>query len=365
MSNIQGILMRRKMSQANDDALLYSSITIAVSIIHFVYFVIFFAMHVYALSALDFVFFAVYVILSRIIPTSSKYNIFFIFIGLEIIINSSLVTLFIGWSYCFMYYLVGLIPIAFMVAFSIKSFEKQLNLPILITASVILACIIVRIITLNFNPLYSGFEPVFKYICSIINICLGCGCTFVFSTMFFEEVIYMQTNLEQEQQSLEDKAKYDPLTKLLNRRSFEERLNTVHKNAVINNTPYSLIMTDIDNFKHFNDTYGHDCGDYVLKTIAKIMSSQVRGNDYVCRWGGEEFLILVSDDMATARDVAERIRKNIDNYDFYYEGQSLHVSITLGVSSYYEGVKSKILIEIADKRLYKGKENGKNQVVCN
>lgn len=363
MINLHSALLRNKKNQSNDDALLYSKITAGVSLIHLTYFAIFISMRIYLLAGLDFFCFALYVALSRIIPKSSKYSVYFVFIGLEIILNSSFVTILIGWDYGLMYYLVGLIPIAFMVAYSIKSFERQLNLPIIITIAVIVSCIVVRIITLSTEPIYSGFNPVYKYICSIINILLGSVCTFIFSAMFFEEVIFMQSQMEEEQHNLEDKARYDSLTKLLNRNSFGEILDAAHKNAIINNTPYSLIMIDIDDFKKFNDTYGHDCGDYVLKTISKIMTNQVRSNDFVSRWGGEEFLVLVSDNLSTSREVAERIRKNVEEYEFYYDGQSLHVSITLGVAVYYEGVKTKVLIDIADKRLYKGKENGKNQVV--
>ena len=124
-------------------------------------------------------------------------------------------------------------------------------------------------------------------------------------------------------------------------------------------------MADIDHFKKFNDSYGHDCGDFVLQSLSKIITAQIRAKDSVCRWGGEEFLILVNDSQDIAIDVANRIRSAIEAYEFNYEGKALHVTITLGVSGYYSSAKVKTLIEIADKRLYKGKENGRNQVVYN
>ena len=111
------------------------------------------------------------------------------------------------------------------------------------------------------------------------------------------------------------------------------------------------------------DQNRHDCGDFVLQNISKIISAQIRAKDSACRWGGEEFLILINDAPEIAVEVANRIRAAIEEFDFYYEGKSINVTITLGLSGYYSSAKVKTLIEIADKRLYKGKENGRNQVV--
>lgn len=128
----------------------------------------------------------------------------------------------------------------------------------------------------------------------------------------------------------------------------------------------SVLMFDIDFFKKFNDTYGHACGDYVLKTVASLIKGSIRGGDMASRYGGEEFTVMLSN--AKKEDailVAERIRKKIENYEFCYEEQRMKVTISVGVSE-YDGnspdVTPKLLVDQADKALYLSKRNGRNRV---
>lgn len=350
-------------SQTNYDALKYSEITSLIAIIHTIFSLAFLAMQITPMVIYNVLVVIMYLILARNIANIKNFTkIYYVYLT-EIVFHCVFATLMIGWNYYFMFYLIILIPISFYIAFSISSFKRRLIHPITTTIIVVVAYFTMRIITYYINPFYYG-KHFFEVFFCIVNSLIAFGGTLLFSAMFAVEVNSMQLLMESEQEKLEDQASYDPLTHFLNRRSMEDKLNNAHRNAIINNIPYSLIMCDIDNFKHFNDTYGHDCGDFVLQNISKIISTQVRGKDYTCRWGGEEFLILVSDNsIEIASEVAERIRDAIDKHEFYYEGQSLHVTITLGVSSYYASSKFKTLIEIADKRLYKGKQNGKNQVV--
>ena len=126
-----------------------------------------------------------------------------------------------------------------------------------------------------------------------------------------------------------------------------------------------VLMLDIDFFKKFNDTYGHDCGDFVLQKIAKIISKNVRSKDLAARYGGEEFVVMLSD---TATDdafqIAERIRSDIEKEVFVYNEHELHVTISIGLSTLNikEPVSALDLVKIADQALYKSKNNGRNQV---
>jgi diguanylate cyclase (GGDEF)-like protein len=123
-------------------------------------------------------------------------------------------------------------------------------------------------------------------------------------------------------------------------------------------------MMDIDDFKKVNDTYGHDCGDEVLKYVAHTISTGVKKNDYVFRWGGEEILVLLATDYQTAMRVADRIRKDISETPVQYRGQiSVPVTITIGLSPYVAGVTIQQMMEDADAKLYYGKRHGKNRVV--
>ena len=126
-------------------------------------------------------------------------------------------------------------------------------------------------------------------------------------------------------------------------------------------------MFDIDFFKKFNDTWGHACGDYVLKTVAKIIKSNTREHDIASRYGGEEFTVMLPN--TTKEDsmqVAERIRKQIEAFDFNYENQHMKVTISIGCSVYDSEINhvtsAKDLVEQADKALYVSKRNGRNQV---
>lgn len=128
----------------------------------------------------------------------------------------------------------------------------------------------------------------------------------------------------------------------------------------------AVIMFDIDFFKKFNDTYGHECGDYVLVQVAKLIKSNLRENDIASRYGGEEFTVLLENTTKEeAVAVAERIRSVIDNYVFEYNGQKLHVTISGGVSIYTRrnlGLSAAKLVDQADKALYKSKNTGRNKV---
>lgn len=124
--------------------------------------------------------------------------------------------------------------------------------------------------------------------------------------------------------------------------------------------------SDIDNFKDVNDKYGHDSGDYVLVTLAKLMKDMVRGIDFTARWGGEEFLImLVETDLDDGQNVAERIRRKIEGTKFEYKDVTIPITMTFGLSV-YKGASDDIeaCIKRADQALYKGKYQGKNKVVA-
>ncbi len=129
----------------------------------------------------------------------------------------------------------------------------------------------------------------------------------------------------------------------------------------------AVLMFDIDFFKKFNDTYGHECGDFVLITVANIIKSSLRETDIASRYGGEEFTVLLRKGNKTeAMKVAERIRKKIEGYDFVYNDQHLHVTVSGGVSVFDKEKNPvdlpNIFVNQADSGLYMSKNNGRNQV---
>ncbi len=151
----------------------------------------------------------------------------------------------------------------------------------------------------------------------------------------------------------------DPLTQIFNRRFFMIRASADLKASLGHGEPCSVIMTDIDHFKKFNDTYGHQYGDEVLKTVAGVLSSSLRDSDIVGRYGGEEFVIfLPGTGLHEAERIAERLRQAVEKYPM----AKSQITISLGVTQCMENDTLEKAIERADRALYMAKENGRNRV---
>ncbi len=175
----------------------------------------------------------------------------------------------------------------------------------------------------------------------------------------------LQDELRRSNRLLLELSQTDPLTRLCNRRSLTEILENELDRCRRNATPCSLIMADIDHFKRVNDRYGHQSGDEVLITVADLLREQLRPYDLAARYGGEEFcLVLPETSPEQAENVAERIRKRVENYNFSGIAADLHLTISLGVASLAgESTKTEDeLIRLADEALYLAKNNGRNRV---
>ncbi len=156
----------------------------------------------------------------------------------------------------------------------------------------------------------------------------------------------------------------DGLTKLYDQRYFLLQLEQELLRAERYNSVFSLLMIDIDFFKQVNDTYGHLAGDSVLKQLAKILLKSVRETDIVCRYGGEEFsIILISCGKNWAEQIATRIKSNVENAEFDINGKKIKLTVSIGVETFYKGITKQQIISHADKALYKAKLAGRNRVV--
>lgn len=160
----------------------------------------------------------------------------------------------------------------------------------------------------------------------------------------------------------------DGLTGLNNRRYLDQHLSTLVERAKTRGRELSIMITDIDRFKLVNDTYGHAAGDEVLREFSKRLRANIRGIDLACRFGGEEFVVVMPDTSATvAAEVAERLRESIDAVQFAIPSHEKQIAVTasVGVASLTDrqSDNSETLMEKADKALYEAKNNGRNQVV--
>lgn len=158
----------------------------------------------------------------------------------------------------------------------------------------------------------------------------------------------------------------DGLTGLINYREFHRRLTETIEGSKRHHYSISLLMIDIDHFKIFNDTYGHQMGDQVLKIIADILKTQIRVVDVCARYGGEEFvMILRQTDNPQASSLSERIRSTIFAYPFKHDGIKTQLSVSIGIASFPKDAdNAEDLIKKADAALYLAKESGRNKVCC-
>ena len=159
----------------------------------------------------------------------------------------------------------------------------------------------------------------------------------------------------------------DALTGLSNRRYMESHLGTLIEQAAARGKPLASLIIDIDYFKAINDTYGHDAGDDVLRDFAMRIRKSIRGIDLACRYGGEEFVIVMPEtDMAVAAMVAERLRRRIAAEPFAVAQGTRHIPVTISIG--IAGLRDKddtaaALLKRADQALYRAKRDGRNRVV--
>jgi len=173
----------------------------------------------------------------------------------------------------------------------------------------------------------------------------------------------LRTNVQQSVQM----AITDGLTGLYNRRYMETHLDALMERARERERPLAMLLVDIDFFKSVNDTYGHDAGDDVLREFAERLRASVRGIDLACRFGGEEFVVIMPDaDLGVASTVAERLRGRIATPPFRLgSGATLDITISIGVAGRNPGERNgDVLLKRADQALYRAKRDGRNRVVA-
>jgi len=165
-------------------------------------------------------------------------------------------------------------------------------------------------------------------------------------------------------EKLEIIARTDFLTGLMNRRYMTQQIKEKVDDLKEKQSKITFILADIDDFKNVNDTYGHNCGDLVLKEVAGMMKSVIGEENAIARWGGEEFLLMLPEfNLEDGKIIAERIRQGMENSDFSYQGKMLSLTMTLGVAEFDRNLGIDASIKNADDALYKGKHKSKNCVV--
>lgn len=327
--------------------------------IHFVYLVIFSIMGIKEL-----VIFNIFSVICYLILQSKPFNrtvsILFFVIHLEVTLHASVAIILLGWDYGFSYIILCVITLMYISPF------KNKKMPYIYGGTEMIIFMLLKLYCLMYEPVYQNVIPTLY-----VNLVLFYNLSMCFVIMISLSKMNNSTNdlaqymLTETNKDLQQTASHDPLTNLLNRRSMEAKLNEAIAEKNTSNKPFCIVMCDIDDFRFFNNTYGHLCGDFVLKTLANEMIACTRIGDYICRWGGEEFLFLLNNaSIEAAKIVIERLQNSIKNAKWIYEGHEIKVTMTFGISSCNRGMTLEALIEEADNRLYEGKHNGKNCIIA-
>lgn len=325
--------------------------------IHFTLIFIFASLGVKIMAVFNIVSTICYV-LCGILVKKERYILFYYIAFVEICLHSYTATILVGWAPGFPLYIIGIMPVIFYMHFSLDE-SAGLHESLLIGLCCLMTFVVCKIISYRIEPLYIISEKASMYLYIFNTFCTFAILLF-FSLFFLREIQFSRSVLEEQNAKLDKIAGIDALTGLYNRRSMDKILN----NAVNSGKTFSVIMCDIDDFKQINDAYGHNSGDEVLRRLSEAVVSLLRENDYVCRWGGEEILILAGGTpLSGAALVAERIRAHIENMDIICEDNTIRCTITAGAAESTEAGTIEEMIGLADERLYCGKKSGKNTVI--
>lgn len=178
-------------------------------------------------------------------------------------------------------------------------------------------------------------------------------------TSMEREALDYRDKLEQQR----NKALLDPLTGLPNRAAWSERLVLEHVRSQQTGNGLLLAILDLDHFKSINDTFGHQAGDKVLKIIANVLRKGLRGDDFIARFGGEEFALLMpGSDLGGGSRLLERLRAAVEQCPFHFKGERVSVTMSAGVAVFKPGENASQVLKRADQALYRAKEAGRNQI---
>lgn len=279
---------------------------------------------------------------------------------LEVTIYSVVSTYYVGLrcgTYCFLF---SIIPIIIYFGSSLFKGSQRWGVVVMLILNFIMFVVLYASF-FQVQPKYIVPEPIMLLLVIISSFAM------VFATMFYNAMyIFSSENqvniLEKKNKQLSAYAHEDALTSLLNRRGFLPLVNELMKEPA---NHFSIAFCDLDDFKRINDSYGHEAGDEVLKHVTYMIKRELPGCD-ICRWGGEEFVILLNGcDLVTAKGQVERLRKSIESNPTSFFGKNIFVTTTIGLEENKEEYKSpEDIIKAADARMYYGKQHGKNILVA-
>ncbi len=264
--------------------------------------------------------------------------------------------------------IISLTSIAFWNFFSNRQALKHLKVfsgvALVLTGLVVISSLyIADLISMYVLPLFLSGKDVYRvmrtlhlnysWLLSTAGIAIIVASLLYLNRIIFPRIIRLEEELTK-------RATTDSLTQAYNRSEYDEIVQREMHRCKRYNTLLSLLVLDIDHFKKINDAHGHLAGDNVLKEVANIIRENIRGSDYLTRWGGEEFIVLLPETgVEKAEALADRIKDSIENHQFNGLGK---VTVSLGVTQYREDDSGEELMKRADEAMYRAKAGGRNRV---
>lgn len=298
-------------------------------------------------NILSVTFYFVLLVISR--RMDDGFDLFTYLSAFEILIHATAATCLVGWQPDFGMFLLMIIPSLFLIP----------NKNVYLTYSTAFISIIVYVIlsiflTGNTYVKYEISNVFLVNLITIVNAIMGTATLLYTSAGYVLYRKYLEYNLA-------CLATIDPLTKLRNRRSMNDRIKDVKEACISSGSSYVIGIGDVDNFKKVNDTYGHDMGDTVLVRTAELLRGCITENGYISRWGGEEFLFILSGaDISEALALTEEIHSKLRELKFTSGEVTFGITMTFGICEGSGNDNIDSIITKADRRLYIGKNNGKD-----
>lgn len=335
----------------------YRLVMLICAVVHLAYAGIFFFAHCYILAAFNFLSVGMYLYLA--VGKKGEFSTFqAVSVFFEVCVHIVLATILLGWEFGIHLQLLSLVALSFYFPF------KNKRTPFFFGGAAGVLFIALYCYCMVRAPLYPAtFTPPFQDFIHLFNIVVALIPLYVFSSFYTQTSKESVTRLSEKNDSLRQLANLDPLTGLFNRRYMYAKMDKAFADYEEMGRNFSVIISDIDDFKNVNDTYGHDCGDLVLKAIPAALRSCLREGDAICRWGGEEILILIENStFENALRIGQSLKSAIEKMRVSFNDIEIGVTMTFGVSSTPAQSIAEMVSE-ADCNLYTGKRSGKNCVI--
>ncbi len=320
----------------------FTAIILLLGIVHLIFAGYFYHLGIYYLSLYNVLSTLFYFFEPSQLIKKGNFFLTFCICYAEVILHCLLATFLCGYDLGFMTFVVAICPVCYFLIYALPGQRRSLLKPMVFSALSMFIFTVTRMLTDFIEPPYANLMSYnairAAYIFNSVISFLAIVC---FSTLFSLEIQQREKVLEEKNKELADSSSIDPLTGLLNRRSMNECLETACDVVKKTGELFSIAIGDIDNFKKVNDIYGHNVGDDVLRMVSTAIRENLPDNSILCRWGGEEFLIILRKNEDVAIKDIEKVREAISEVKtMVYKAEGtveLGVTMTFGISQYIHG----------------------------